>query len=149
MAQLFSLGKLLVRAGGLRPLTPLHAASVAFILRFKIASPRGFIIHQSTSSIRASFVLVVPGLIPVPRRVTGARGWWQIRHDQSHIGVSVLQIGIRLGLQISKPDDSHGNANGEFIKIPRLIKSLIFHIVCFVLFYLTIFFLFTILSSPI
>ena len=29
-------------------------------------------------------------------------------------GVSVRVVGSRLGLKISKPDDKHGNANGEF-----------------------------------
>jgi hypothetical protein len=30
------------------------------------------------------------------------------------LGVSVRVIGNWLGLQFSKPDDKHGNANGEF-----------------------------------
>ena len=29
-------------------------------------------------------------------------------------GVSVRVVGTWLGLQFSKPDDNHGNANGEF-----------------------------------
>ncbi len=30
-------------------------------------------------------------------------------------GVSVRVVGVWLGLPISKPDDKHGNANGEFL----------------------------------
>jgi hypothetical protein len=34
-------------------------------------------------------------------------------------GVSVRVVGIRLGLQFSKTDDNHVNANGEFIGLKQ------------------------------
>ena len=63
-------------------------------------------------------------------------------------GVSVRMIGIRLGLQISKPDDKHVNANGGVFKNHfRFVNSLIVLYVCFVLFYFTICSSFDILFS--
>ena len=48
-----------------------------------------------------------------------AQCWLQIQHDQSLMGVSVRVIGIRLGLQIRKTHDKHGNTNGEFF--PKIL----------------------------
>ena len=64
--------------------------------------------------VRARCVLVVSDLKPDLRAGDGVRCWWQIRHYQSCMGVSVRVIGIRLGLQIRKPHDKHVNANGDF-----------------------------------
>ena len=48
------------------------------------------------------------------------RGMWRGLVANSTLpvshGVSVRMVGIGLGLQLSKPDDNHGNANGEFLR---------------------------------
>ena len=62
--------------------------------------------------LRESF-LVVTVLKPVLRGVSGRRAGCKSRLRPARDWVSVLVIGNWLGLQISKPDDGHVNANGE------------------------------------
>ena len=65
--------------------------------------------------VRALFVLVVSGLQQIRER-----GMWRGLVANSTLpvshGASVRMVGIGLGLQLSKPDDNHGNANGEFLR---------------------------------
>ena len=75
---------------------------------------------KPVTSGRARFVLVVSDLKPVLRE--GGRGAGLVANLTRPVidGVSVLVIGIRLGLQFSKTDDKHVNANGElFLGIKR------------------------------
>ena len=63
--------------------------------------------------VRERFVLVVSDLKPDPR--AGGCGAVLVANLTRPVidGVSVRVIGIRLGLQFSKPDDKHVNANGK------------------------------------
>jgi hypothetical protein len=68
---------MLVRAGELRSLALLQAASDSTVSNFSFVSPRGHFADQTMMLIRARFVLVVSGLKPVLRAGDGARGWLQ------------------------------------------------------------------------
>jgi hypothetical protein len=77
---------------------------------------RGQNTRQPRMSARARFVLVVSGLKP-----DRERGTWRglVANSTPPVlhGVSVLLVGNRLGLQISKPDDKQVNANGEKFRV--------------------------------
>jgi len=103
-----------VRLGELCSLASVHADFVVVVFNFRILSPRGQIVDQPMMLIRASFLLVVSDLKPVLRR--GGRGAGLVAKPTRLVidGMSVLVIGIGLGLQFSKPHDNHVNANREF-----------------------------------
>lgn len=61
------------------------------------------------TAVRRRFVLVVTVWSQFCEGMGRSAGS-KADHDQACFGVSVLVIGNRLGLQISKPDDNHVNA---------------------------------------
>ena len=77
--------------------------------------------HDERKTRDASPREICPGGVGFETRpASGGRGAVLVANLTRPVidGVSVRVVGIRLGLQFSKTDDSYGNANGEFL--PRL-----------------------------
>jgi hypothetical protein len=75
--------------------------------------------HDERKTRDASPREICPGGVGFETRpASGGRGAVLVANSTRPVidGVSVRVIGIRLGLQIRKPDDSYGNANGELVE---------------------------------